>query len=294
MDNQLLVTFCRARQRYQERQRQTSEERSEARETFRSVSSLLTESMQRQGQGCIRCVHDDGKTFYIRLVQGRRRALTLRNTDDVVRLLDNVAASVTHVSREDLPDAVARLVESRARALGSDVPSHIAIVPRVGTRETIVEQGNTIRELQTLTSQMTRNHVERKRIREEMVPVRREMKTAERSLCETVSTRDTDAHEVDEVVQMHTPKRDGSLMTKTVTVKTEVQPKKRNIFGLRNVCKCVREAVERVQERDETFDDHLRSELLRIIEREQTTSTQEWSRRVVVKRQRIAEPITNA
>ena len=290
MDNELLVQFCRARQRYQERQRQTSEERSEARETFRSVSSLLTESMQRQGQACIRCVHDDGKTFYIRLVQGRRRALALRNTDDVVRLLDNVASSVTHVSREDLPDAVARLVESRARAFGTDVPTRIAIVPKVGMRETIVEQDNTTRELQTLTSQMTRNHVERKRIREEMMPIRRELKSAEQNLCETAK----DVREVDEVVQMHTPKRDGSHMTKTVSVKTEVQPKKCNIFGLRNVCKCVREAVQSVTGRDETFDERLRSEVLRIIEREQTTSTQEWTRRVVVKRQRIAAPpVTN-
>lgn len=295
MDNELLVTFCRARQRYQERQRQTSEERSEARETYRSVSSLLTESMIRQGQGCIRCVHDDGKTFYLRLVQGRRRALTLRNTDDVVRLLDNVAANVTHVSREDLPDAVARLVESRARALGTDVPSRIVIVPRVGTRETIVEQANTTRELQALTTQMTQNHVERKRIREEMIPIRRELKTAEQNLCGTVDGA-TDRREVDEVVQMHTPKRDGSLATKTVSVKTEVRPKKRNIFGLRNVCKCVREAVQNITERDEAFDARLRSEILQILEREQETSSHEWSRRVVVKRQRIAPPpvVTNA
>jgi len=292
MDNELLVTFCRARRRYQERQRQTSEERSEARDTLQSVSALLTESMQRQGQGCIRCVHDDGKTFYIRLVQGRRRALTFRNTEDVVRLLDDVALSVTHVSREDLPDAVARLVESRARALGTDVPSRIAIVPRVGMRETIVEQNSTTRELQTLTSQMTQNHVERKRIRDEMVPIRRELKTAEQNLCGTVSTNG-ESREVDEVVQMHTPKRDGILATRLVSVRTEVQPKKRNIFGLRNVCKCIREAVQNVAERDEAFDDRLRSELLRIIEREQT-SAQDWSRRVVVKRQRLTTPVTNA
>lgn len=287
MDNKLLVMFCRARQRFQERQRQTSEERSEAHETFRSVSSLLTESMRRQGQECIRCVHGDGTTLYIRLVQGGRRALTLRNTDDVVRLLDNVAASVTHVSREDLPDAVARLVESRARTLGTETPPRIAIVPRVGTRGTIVEQNNTTRELQTLTTQMTQNHVERTRIREEMVPVRKELKTAEEKLCETVST--DDSREVDEVVQMRTPKRDGNLATKTVSVRTEVRAKKRNIFGLRNICKCVREAVQNVAERDETFDERLRSELLRVIEREQTSS-QELSRRVVVKRQRVAAP----
>jgi uncharacterized coiled-coil DUF342 family protein len=157
-------------------------------------------------------------------------------------------------------------------------------------RETIEEQSNTTRELQTLTSQMTRNHVERKRIREEMVPVRRELKAAEDNLCETAK----DADEVDEVVQMHAPKRDGSHTTKTVSVKTEVRPKKRNIFGLRNVCKCVREAVQNVQERDETFDGRLRTEVMRIIEREQTTSAEEWSRRVVVKRQRITAPVTNA
>jgi len=162
----------------------------------------------------------------------------------------------------------------------------------VGTRETIVEQNNTTRELQTLTAQMTHNHVERKRIREEMVPVRRELKTVEEKLCDTVSTNDS--REVDEVVQMHTPKRDGKLATKTVSVRTEVRAKKRNIFGLRNICRCVREAVQHVAERDETFDDRLRSELLRVIEREQSSS-QEWSRRVVVKRQRVAtHPLTTA
>lgn len=291
MDNELLVTFCRARQRYQERQRQTSEERSDARDTFRSVSSLLTESMRRHGQGCIRCVHGDGTTFYIRLVQGRRRAMTLRNTEDVIRLLDDVASSVTHVSREDLPDAVARLVESRARALGTDVPSRITVAPRVGIRETIVEQNSATRELQTLTSQMTQNYVERTRIRDDMVPIRRELKTAEQNLCRTVPTNEP--REVDEVVQMHTPTRDGGLATKTVSVKTEVRPKQRNIFGLRNVCKCVREAVQSVPGRDGTFDERLRDEVMRIIEREQA-STQEWTRRVVMKRQRLAAPVTRA
>ena len=285
----MLITFCRARQRYQERQRQTNDERAEVRDTLKSVTSLLVESMCRQGQGCIRCVHE-GDTFYVRLVRGRRRAMVLRNTEDVLRLLDNIAPSVTHVSREDLPDAVARLLESRARAHGTDVAPRIVVVPRVGIRETIVEQTNSTRELQTLTSQMTQNHVERKRLRDDMGPARKELKAAEQKLCNTVS-KDTQ-NEVDEVVQMHTSKRNGSPTTKMVYVTTEVRPKQRNVFGLRNVCKCVREAVQNVTERDETFDERLRSELLSVIQREQASS-QEWTRKVVVKRQRVAAPVAN-
>lgn len=293
MENELIVNFCRARERYQERQRNTAEERSETNETYKSVLSLLTESMRRNGQRCIRCVHTDGTTSYIRLVEGRRRAMVLRNPEDVIGLLQDVSSSVSHVSKEELPDAIARLVESRAKARGTEVAPRISVVPRVGVRETIIEQENTCRELQTLTSQMTQTHHDRKRIREEMAPVRREMQAAEQKLCDTVvasqevgdSSNDA-SHELDEIVQMHAPQKNGNVRTKTVSISTVVKPKARNIFGLRNICKCVREAVQNVSERDERFDELLRAEMMRVLVREQEETSREWTRRVVVKRQR--------
>lgn len=289
MDNDSLVNFCRARERYQEIQRHTAEERSETHDTYRSLLSLLTDSMRRNGQHCIRCVHTDGTTSYIRLIDGRRRAMVLRNEDDVMGLLQDVSPSVSHVSREELPDAIARLVESRAKARGTDVIPRITVVPRVSIRETIVEQGNACRELQTLTSQMTQTCSERKRLREDMGLVRRELQDAERRLCETVSTKNAGGGSVDElneVVQMHAPHRDGNVKTKTVAVSTVMRPKKRNVFGLRNICKLVREAVENVPERNEQFDERLREHVTRILERERDDSSQEWTRKVVVKRQR--------
>jgi len=295
-NNQLLVDFCRARQRYQERQRRTAEERSEVHETYKSVLSLLTESMRRTGQRCIRCVHDEnGSTVYVRLIEGRRRAAVMRTPEDVLSLVDDVASNVTHVTLEDLPDAISRLVEARARATGTDVPPRVAVVPRVGLRETIVEQTNAPRELQTLTAQMAQNHAERKRLRDEMTPMRRELKTVERRLCDTVSSTGDDGGgdvaELDQVVQMSTPAANGTVATKTVSVTTVVRPRKRNIYGLRNVCRCVREAVSNVRERDETFDQRLRDELRRVLERERETS-QEWTRAVVVKRQPRARTTT--
>lgn len=291
MDNELLVNFCRARERYQEKQRRTAEERSETHDTYKSVLSLLTDSMRRNGQRCIRCVHADGTTSYIRLVDGRRRAMVLRNDDDVMGLLQEVSPSVSHVSQEELPDAIARLVESRAKARGTDVAPRITVVPRVGLRETIVEQGSTCRELQTLTSQMTQTHTERKRLRDDMGPVRRELQEAERRLCETVTTTSAasgSAEELDEVVQMHAPHKDGNVKTKTVSVSTVMRPKPRNVLGLRNVCRLVREAVQNVPERDERFDERLREQMLHILKRERDESSQEWTRKVVVKRQRPA------
>ena len=285
MDNDLLVNFCRARERYQEKHRRTAEERSEAHETYKSVTSLLTDSMHRNDQRCIRCVHTDGTSNYIRLVDGRRRAMVLRNDDDVIGLLQEVSP---HVSKEELPDAIARLVESRAKVRGTEVPPRLVVVPRVGLRETIVEQGNTCRELQTLTSQMTQTYSERKRLREEMGPVRRDLQNAERQLCETVPSNVASGpvEELDELVQMHTPRKDGNSTTKTVSVSTVMRQKTRNVFGLRNVCKCVREAVEHISERDERFDERLREEVLRILQRERDESSREWTRKVVVKRQR--------
>jgi hypothetical protein len=282
--SELLVHFCRARQRYQERQRQTTEERSELRETYNSVTSLLTDSMRVNDQQCIRCVADDGKTLFIRLRKGQRRAVVMRRIEDVLHLVGNVALSVTHVKGEDLPEAISRLVESRARAQGTDVTPRVSVVPRVGIRATIVEQTNTCRELQALTSQMTQSHVERRRLRDDMQPIRRELQTAERNLCDTV--HQGSSTELDEVVQMHTSTKTGVVSTKTVSVSTVVKPKKRNIFGLRNVCNCVREAVQCIQERDEMFDEKLRVELTRILER-QMVSSQEFTRKVLVKRKRV-------
>ena len=293
MDNELLVNFCRARERYQEKQRRTAEERSETHDTYKSVLALLTESMRRNGQRCIRCPHADGTTSYIRLVDGRRRAMVLRSDEDVMGLLQEVSPSVSHVSHEELPDAIARLVESRAKTRGTDVAPRIAVVPRVGLRETIVEQGSTCRELQTLTSQLTQTHSERKRLREDMVPVRRALHEAERKLCETVtstSAANGTVEELDEVVQMHAPRTDGNVKTKTVSVSTVMRPKTRNVLGLRNVCRLVREAVQNVPDRDEQFDERLREQMLRILKRERDETSQEWSRRVIVKRKRPVPP----
>lgn len=286
MERDLLVDFCRARERLQEKQRRTAEERVELHETYKSVLSLLTDSMHRNSQRCIRCTQSDGTTSYIRLVEGRRRAMAFRNDDDVVGVLQDVSSSVTHVSKEELPDAVARLVESRAKARGTDVPPRITIVPRVGMRETIVEQRSTCRELQTLTSQMTLTHTERKRLRDELAPDRRCMHAAEQRLCDTVGN--ATPGEVSEVVQMHVPRKNGNMKTKTVSVSTVMKPRARNVLGLRNVCKCVREATRNVSERDERFDELLRTQVLRILERER--ESQEWTRKVVVRRQRPPPP----
>ena len=294
MDNEeLLVRFCNARHKYNELQRSTTEERSEVHETYRSVLALLVESMRRNGEYCVRCVHDDGTTSYVRLVQGRRRAMTLRSNDDVMALLENVGADVAHVAFEDLAPAVTRLVEARARARGEEVSPRISVVPRVGIRERVVEQASTCRELQTLTGQITRSNADRRRLREEFVPVRNELRDAERKLCDTVSASanaaETPPRELNEVVQMRgTPASlDTRAPTKAISVATVVRPKRHNVLGIRNVCRCVREAVGNVAFRDERFDERLREETLRILAREQESAAQEWTRKVIVRRHRL-------
>jgi len=275
-----ILTLCRARQKYNDMKRQTSSERSEIQETHRSVSALLLETMQRNEHDCIRCVQDDGSAIYIQVKKPARRTKTLKNVEDILGLLQNVSENVTHVPSEDLPDAIARLVESRAKVQGTETPPKLSIVPRVGIRKSIVEHINAPRELQTLTSQVASNHAEKKRLRELVAPAYNEFKAAQTRVSNQVETS-----ELDEVVQMKTHAADGAL-AKTINMKVStIQcPKRRNLYGIRTVCGFIKEAVSSVPGRGNDFDEKLRIQVRHVIEREQELTITE--RKVVIRRQR--------
>lgn len=280
MDSEHILTLCRAREKYNEVKRQTSSERSEIQETHRSVSALLLETMRRSDHDCIRCVQDDGSAIYIQVKKPTRRTKTLKTVEDVMSLLQNVAENVTHVPSEDLPDAIARLVESRAKAQGTEIPPKLSIVPRVGIRKTIVEHVNAPREIQTLTTQVASNHSEKKRLRELVAPAYNEFKAAQTKVCNHV---ETSASELDEVVQMKTHAVDGTVSkTMNMKVSTIQCPKRRNIYGIRSVCGYVKEAVPSVPGRGDDFDEQLRTHVRRVIEREQEATVTE--RKVVIRR----------
>ena len=275
-----ILTLCRARQKYNDMKRQTSSERTEIQETHRSISALLLETMQRNEHDCIRCVQDDGSAIYIQVKKPSRRTKTLKNVEDVMSLLQNVSENVTHVPSEDLPDAIARLVESRAKMQGTEIPPKLSIVPRVGIRKSIVEHVNAPRELQTLTSQVASNHSEKKRLRELVAPAYNEFKAAQTKVCHQMETAAT---ELDEVVQMKT--LDGAASkTMNMKVSTIQCPKRRNLYGIRTVCGFIKEAVSSVPGRGDDFDDKLRTQVRHVIEREQETTVTE--RKVVIRQER--------
>ena len=301
----LVVELCRARETHLAAQGETSAARTELADTCRSVGSLLVDSMQRTEQRCVRYTRDDGTVCYARLVPGARRSVALRSADDVVSLLDDVAASVTHVSREDLPAAIARLVETRARSRGAPAPARVRIVPRVGVREQITEHAQAPREVQTLVTQMSDAHAERAQIRETLKPLRARVREAETRLCAAVGPPSggppsggasgagvapsrgasvAPPGEVDEVVRMQT---ETSSRPRAVQVTTELRERRRNIYGIRNVCRCIREAVPDAGERDVDFDARLREAVRRRLAREAEEGRGELTRRVVVRRRKI-------
>lgn len=272
----LVVDVCRARARLDAARRDTAAARKDASDTYRSVSSLLTDAMHRSEAACVRYTRGDGTACYARLAPRARRAVALKSVADVLVLLEDVARDVAHVASEELPVAVARLVEARARAKGTVAPPRVAFVPRVGTRAQVVEHTAAPREVGTLVAQAEASHREVVRLRAEIKPVRQSVRAAEAALCAQTPPADAGAPAV---VKMAVP---GGA-ERAVRVTTEwTEKKRRGVFGLRHVCRVVREATERVAaQRDAGFDARLRDEVTRLLSVPQEA---EWTRKVVVKR----------
>ena len=250
------VEYCRHRERYLAMQRATANERTETADALRTVGGLLTDSMQRNGVTCLRVMQQNDTPNYIRLVPPRRRAKTLKTMDDVVAVLDKISADVADVPFEELPRALTRAVEERVRNQGAVVPAKVSLCKRVGIRQQVTELDQTVREIETLSTQLQDTYTERKLLRERIQPLRAEMKSHEETLLRT------DMGTSDSLVQMRRADNPTAPPTTLRVYRTETV-KRRNVFGLRNVCRCVREALETIPRRDEHFDATLTREVRR-------------------------------
>ena len=105
-----VVDYCRQRERLLAARRETAEARAETADAMRTLGGLLTETMVRNDVRCVRVADNDAGVRYIRVTPARRRAVALKNADDVVALLDGVASDVVDVPMEQVPGALARAV----------------------------------------------------------------------------------------------------------------------------------------------------------------------------------------
>lgn len=285
------MAFCQQRERFLALQRATTDERSENADAIRTIGGLLTESMMRNGIRCLRMMQANDTPNYIRVVAEQRRAKRIRNIDDVIELLDNISADVTGVPFEQLPDALSRVIMERARQRGDTVPPRVQVTKRVGIREEVTEVGNVSTEVENLSTQMQTSVTERTEIRERAKPLRAEMIKCEKKITETsplppppAATAEADVASSSPppvLVQMRT--RDATGPAKVLQVSRQTYVKKRNLFGLRQVCSYVRHAMEHIPTRDERFDERLREQVRQIIVEEQNKPP-EYGQKIAVRR----------
>lgn len=268
-----MIEYCRNREAYLKMQRDTVNERTENADAYRTIGGLLTRSMQSQGLNCIRIVRSGQPPEYVRLTPERRRSKQIKCVDDILALMANVSREVTDVTHEDLPVAVSRLFSERARQAGTVTPRRIQITGRVGIREQITEHTDVRREVEDLTRQIQDVHTDRKAIRDRMKPIREQMKKSEEAIAQAQPTEEM-------VVRMQSP----STAPKVLRICHQEYVKRHNIFGIKNVCKLIREAVSNVP-RDEHFDTGLSAQIRAIFEREQQRPP-ETAVKVVVRRGR--------
>lgn len=307
-NNEEIVAYCQQRERFLALQRATADERSENADAIRTIGGLLTESMLRNGIRCLRVMQNNDTPNYIRLVPEQRRAKRIRNIDDVMELLENISADVTDVPFEQLPDALARVITERARQRGDTIPPRVQVTKRVGIREDVTEVGNVSKEVETLSTQMQTSVTERKELRERIQPVRAEMIKCERKITETTTppppssapSSSTTPHPRPStsppsppppvLVQMRM--RDSTEPAKVLQVSRQNYVKKRNLFGLRQVCNYVRHAMEHISTRDERFDERLRDQVRQIITEEQNRPPEHGQKLAVRRGKRTRESTT--
>ncbi|MEC7097917.1 MAG: hypothetical protein VXW74_00555 [Candidatus Thermoplasmatota archaeon] len=296
------VDFCRAREEYLRARRSTSDERSETADAIRTVGGLLTESMLRHGVSCVRVERPGDGARYVRVTPERRRATALRSTEDVLELLQGISREVRDVPAEELPRALARIVQVRARARGTVVPPRVQVTTRAAAREPVLEMTQVAREVETLARQMNDSHSERRQMRERMQPLREALRERERALTTALPamattdsapaapssvTPSTGAPNAPLLVQM----QQGEQGRRTVLqVCRQSVPRKCNVFGIRRVCGYVQTAVEAMpvtSDRGPAFESALACAVRAILDREQERTPSPRTK-IVVRRQRVA------
>lgn len=270
MTDKVVVQFCAAREHYLRARRDTTEERTENNDACRTIGSLLRESMTRNGVRCVRVMQNGDTPNYIKLTPPGRRAKKLKSVEDVTSLLDGIAREVQEAPLETLPTAVAKVVERRAREQGDVAPPRVQVVKRVGVRETVVEADHAGRDVAQLSQQLQEAHTERAQLRERIAPARDEMRKCEKTL---VENSQVPSETMVQMQQQRLPKKqteEGKPPPPPKTLRVQKTPveKRKNVFGLRAVCACVREAVACVKVRDETLEVQIKDGVRDIIARE--------------------------
>ena len=187
-DDATPVEFRRARERLRAAERATRDERAEQNDAQRTLGSLLSDSMARHRVTCVAIAPpgSDGPLQYARILEGGRRAVTLRTREDVLALLDDgVTRALAEVPLEEMPLAVPRLLRERARARGTPTPARVRLVARP-PRGGAIEAAHTSTETRQLSEQYSVAVNECRATRAALKPLRAEMRRREMAAASTV------------------------------------------------------------------------------------------------------------
>lgn len=274
-----VIDFCQKRERLLKTKRDTADERAECADAVRTIGNLLKDSMLRSQVNCVHLPHADS---YVRVVPQQRRSLRIKTVEDIIGLLDSISTDCQDTPVEKLPDALARAVAERARERGGVAPPRVQMTRRVGVRERVIEAHEAGREVGTLAAQWQTHVRERASLQERVRPLQKEVRESEKKITDAVSESSAPT-----LVQMRPRSSDEapSEPPKILQVSHKTVPRRRNIFGIRQVCGYVREAAGCIGARDEGYESRLKGEVRRVV-REAQAQPIEYTTKLSVRNRR--------
>ena len=211
--NEAILEFCKAREALRMADRETRSDRAEQNDAERTIGGLLCESMMRHDVSYLTVPSTaHAPERYARVRQPPRRACRIKTVEDAVSLVTDVARHVSDIPAEDLPNAVSKLVQERARDRGPPPgPPRVTIVTRPPAKKRPKSDAEDVRtpytgtaETQRLFQQYVGAHQERQETRGRMRILREDVKAAETRLLPTLSNPVT--------VQMSKPNGKGNVL----------------------------------------------------------------------------------
>lgn len=282
--NEQLVTFCAARERLKRFEAETKEERAEQNDAHRTLGGLLSESMTRHNVTCVALEPsaEDPTLRYAHLVRGSKRMRPLKTKEDVMALVGDLSRHVASVPREDLPNAVATLVATRARANSlPPLPPRVRVStrpPTASSKQPVVQASLAPAETRALTEQFDAAVRERTRTTQTLRPLRAAVREAQSTLLslltpdatpERIEALPLPSQDLEKEDETTPRKKRKVLEVQCVTT----QPRRRSSYGIRDVCAKVKAVVARFEGERDALDAFVLAELPRVLDEEREKET---------------------
>lgn len=251
-----MLHFCVAHQQRKTAHGEGASERAEARASLRALSGMLKELMVKHDVECIDLRATDGKYVQMRPPAERRRPV--RTEEEVVELVRGVGGAIADCAWDEVPRRVAVYATETMRDAvveRADLEPRICVVSRP-VRCRTVDAASVASEVRRVAEQYVHNCAAKKRMLDDLRPLRTEERRAERLALDLVT---------DPVpVRMQRDGKSVDMVVKRCEHRGDARPRPMGVRVVASLCETAARAVCARLGRDgdpRAFETELRIEL---------------------------------